>query len=580
MLDSAGHRYNDYDALGRPGRVERSIDAVNYVFTNAYNAAGMPTSTTYPDAQTISWTYDVSGNLQTETGTITTGTYDAFGRPTSLSFANGVVTTTAYSPTRGWVENITSATGGITHQDLDYSHYADGMISGITSVKSMETWTYVYDDLNRLLSATNLDTPSLTQTFTYDDVGNLTYNSAIGSYTYNTPGTGQPHAVQTAGARSYVYDAAGRMTSRDGQVISWNGDGKPSSIGSTQFTYGGTGERLKKVTGSSVTRYVGGDYEIAPDGTVTKTLVGGKQMGTDIFVHHRDHLGSIQAVSDVTGVEVRRQDHAPFGDQHYAWGSHAESKGWIGEREEETELVYLNARYYDPEIARFVSTDPIVRVGQRLNRYTYAANNPINFRDPSGLDECQTVTNTGAYQPDGVNIPTHAPTTTTTCKEGSADLGGTIAGANMFNIAFAYQSLYGEFNRMEEEFSQRFLAEFLRDVEGSPDSQDSVEAELGTDDGGPGGDVNVDKIVNPEDHPGLDLNSDRAVSANTFANHAKGKDWSALANEQPTQPRVFPGGHLLPDDMFRGGPDESVRYVRDPLYPSRVIDMRHFLVSR
>ena len=48
--------------------------------------------------------------------------------------------------------------------------------------------------------------------------------------------------------------------------------------------------------------------------------------------------------------EVRRQDHKPFGDQHYAWGAHVESKGWIGEREEETELVYLNARYYDQEI--------------------------------------------------------------------------------------------------------------------------------------------------------------------------------------------------------------------------------------
>ena len=79
MLDTAGHRYDDYDALGRPGRVERSIDATNYVFTHAYNTSGMPSSTTYPDAQTISWTYDAAGNLQTETGTVTTASYDAFG---------------------------------------------------------------------------------------------------------------------------------------------------------------------------------------------------------------------------------------------------------------------------------------------------------------------------------------------------------------------------------------------------------------------------------------------------------------------------------------------------------------------
>jgi RHS repeat-associated protein len=174
------------------------------------------------------------------------------------------------------------------------------------------------------------------------------------------------------------------MTSRNGQVIQWNGDGKPSSIGNVAFTYDGVGDRLKKVSGGQTTRYIGGDYEIS-GGVVTKYLAGGKQVGTDFFIHHRDHLGSIQAISDATGAEVRRQDHKPFGDQHYAWGSHLESKGWIGEREEETELVHLNARYYDPEIGRFIAPDPIVRPGQGLNRYSYSWNNPINFFDPSGL---------------------------------------------------------------------------------------------------------------------------------------------------------------------------------------------------
>jgi len=115
-------------------------------------------------------------------------------------------------------------------------------------------------------------------------------------------------------------------------------------------------------------------------------LIGGKQVGTNFFVNHSDHLGSIQAVTDAAGVEVRRQDHTPFGDQHYATGSHAESKGWIGEREEQTELVYLNARYYDPEIGRFTAPDPVVRLGQGLNRFSYSWNNPVNFIDPTGVE--------------------------------------------------------------------------------------------------------------------------------------------------------------------------------------------------
>jgi RHS repeat-associated protein len=321
----------------------------------------------------------------TETGTITASTYDAAGRLKTRNFTGNVVTTYNYSPARGWVESINTVKGPTVHQNLVYTYYPDGMIQTVTSPKSMESWSYAYDDLNRLLSATNVDTPSLTQTFTYNEIGNITSNSQIGTYTYPTPGTARPHAVSTAGPRSYQYNVVGQMTSRNGTVTQWTGDGKPSSVGNVGFTYDGVGVRLKKVSGGQTTRYIGGDYEIAPDGTVTKYLRGGKKVGATFFIHHRDHLGSIQAVTDSLGNEVRRQKHKPFGDQHFVSGSHIESKGWIGEREEETELLYLNARYYDPEIGRFTSADPLVGRGQRLNRYSYSVNSPISFSDPSGL---------------------------------------------------------------------------------------------------------------------------------------------------------------------------------------------------
>ena len=395
MTDVAGTSKSDFDALGRPARSERTIDGIPYLSTSTYNTAGLPSSTTYPDTQTISWTYDAAGRLSTETGTISASTYDAAGRVLGRWFSNGAVTTQSYSGTRGWIENIQTVKGSTVLQNLTYQHYADGMIQAITSAKTMESWTYAYDDLNRLLAAMNVDTPSLTQSFTYNEIGNIIYNSQIGSYTYPGSGNAGPHAVSTAGSRTYQYNAAGQMTSRNGTVIQWNGDGKPSSIGNAAFVYDGLGTRLKKTSGGQTTKYIGGDYEIAADGTVTKYLVGGKKVGTSFFIHHRDHLGSIQAVTDPTGAEVRRQKHKPFGDQHTATGSHFESRGWIGEREEETELVYLNARYYDPEIGRFTAPDPIVRLGQGLNRYSYSWNNPINFLDPSGLDpppECDGMT--------------------------------------------------------------------------------------------------------------------------------------------------------------------------------------------
>jgi hypothetical protein len=95
---------------------------------------------------------------------------------------------------------------------------------------------------------TNVDTPSLTQSFTYNEIGNITYNSQIGTYSYPAPGASRPHAVSAAGSRTYQYNAIGQMTSRNGTVIQWNGDGKPSSIGNVGFTYDGVGSRLKRVS--------------------------------------------------------------------------------------------------------------------------------------------------------------------------------------------------------------------------------------------------------------------------------------------------------------------------------------------
>jgi YD repeat-containing protein len=121
----------------------------------------------------ISWTYDAAGRLSTETGTITASTYDAAGRVLSRWFSNGAVTTQSYSASRGWIENIQTVKGGTTHQNLTYQYYPDGMIQSVTSAKSMESWSYAYDDLNRLLAATNVDTPSLSQSFTYNEIGNI-----------------------------------------------------------------------------------------------------------------------------------------------------------------------------------------------------------------------------------------------------------------------------------------------------------------------------------------------------------------------------------------------------------------------
>ncbi len=177
MTDAAGTALQDYNALGQVVRAQRSIDAVNYTSSMTYNAAGVPTSVTYPDAQVISYTYDATGNLLTETGTISDSQYNASGQLISRTYANGVVTTNTYSDQRGWLDRIYTTRDTVVHQDLNYTYLPDGMISSVTSVHAMEGWTYAYDQLNRLTGATNADTSTLDQSFTYDAIGNITYNS-------------------------------------------------------------------------------------------------------------------------------------------------------------------------------------------------------------------------------------------------------------------------------------------------------------------------------------------------------------------------------------------------------------------
>jgi RHS repeat-associated protein len=105
---------------------------------------------------------------------------------------------------------------------------------------------------------------------------------------------------------------------------------------------------------------------------------------------HRDHLASVRVITDASGAEVERSTYRAFGErarQVVAPGRTPEPTGFIGERHDaETGLLFLNARYYDPVLARFISPDTYdpQKPGVGMARYTYALNNPVNMADPNG----------------------------------------------------------------------------------------------------------------------------------------------------------------------------------------------------
>jgi RHS repeat-associated protein len=107
---------------------------------------------------------------------------------------------------------------------------------------------------------------------------------------------------------------------------------------------------------------------------------------------HSDHLGSTRLVTDEAGAVVSSFKYYPFG--HYAdtsSGSDVRMKFTGHERDEELSLDYMLARYCGPNLARFLSVDPLISSAksttpQSWNRYTYVLNSPSRLVDPDGRE--------------------------------------------------------------------------------------------------------------------------------------------------------------------------------------------------
>ncbi|PRX24061.1 RHS repeat-associated protein [Orenia metallireducens] len=103
------------------------------------------------------------------------------------------------------------------------------------------------------------------------------------------------------------------------------------------------------------------------------------------YYYHLNGHDDVIALSDENGQVVAEYDYDAWGNILSQSGSMAEENPYRYAGcyyDEETGLYYLRARYYDPEIGRFIRRDTV----QKINQYAYAENNPVMLIDPSGLD--------------------------------------------------------------------------------------------------------------------------------------------------------------------------------------------------
>ena len=320
-------------------------------------------------------------------------------------------------------------------QDLGYAFDSLGNLTTREDFIQDVYERFTYDRLNRLTGGivhdAGDDTARAAKTWRYDAIGNIVNKSDLGAANYvygtgNAAGAGDagPHAVVSAGGHSYAYDDNGNMVSGAGRTLTWTGFNKPATVVDaatrTAFVHGPDRARIlqTRVQGATTTtiKYVAGLFEqVRETGEATKSVhyifAGSSRIAirttddaptpTDKLRYlHRDHLGSVDTITDAAGAVVERLSYGAFGKRRVAAGENAWTdpalaiaavntpRGFTGhEHLDDFQLVHMNGRVYDPSLGRFMSADPFVQFPestQGLNRYSYAANNPLSFTDPSG----------------------------------------------------------------------------------------------------------------------------------------------------------------------------------------------------
>ena len=287
---------------------------------------------------------------------------------------------------------------------LDYQYGYD-KIGNITAKQTEHgEYDYGYDDLYRL---TKVESPiKEAANFTYDAVGNrLTSAEKTEEWKYNSN-----NELLSNGNAQYSYDANGNMVKKtvDGVVTNYiynienrlsevrNGSGSLIS----SYYYDPFGKRLWKEVDGIKTYFhyydegLIGEYDATGTELKTYGYKPGSNWTTDplylkeggqIYFYHNDHLGIPQKLTAKNGAVVWSAKYTAFGKAEIDNSSIIKSNlRFSGQYEdEETGLHYNHWRYYDPEIGRYIRTDPIGLNGG-TNLYVYANNNPMKFIDPNG----------------------------------------------------------------------------------------------------------------------------------------------------------------------------------------------------
>lgn len=311
-----------------------------------------------------------------------------------------------------------------TGEKFNYTYDNLGNITAVTNANNSPIASYEYDALNQLVRENNSQTGK-TVTYTYNAGGNLT-EKKIYSYTTDsdlTNATLENTITYTYGDSNWadkltsyngqdiVYDAIGNPLEYRGWEFEWSRGrrlDKASKIGdniNVSYKYDENGIRTQKVINGVQTDFITSGIKVLAQKSGNDTIVwqidgsgntvGFNYNGTPYF-YMKNLQGDIIGITDTSGNTVAKYAYDSWGKLISIKDSDDVDRtdditfiGYINPLryrgyyyDTETGLYYLNARYYDPEVGRFISADETLDGGYNL--FEYCENNPVKYHDKTG----------------------------------------------------------------------------------------------------------------------------------------------------------------------------------------------------
>ena len=326
---------------------------------------------------------------------LASGMTGRYARVKAVLTGDGTVTPTLEELRLDFVGEVSSRSARYVYDEAGNLTHRVASLGG-----SVTEETRVYNNLNELVSNV-IDDGASTQswTFSYDDNGNLVQRSnGTETHVYSWDEDNRLVAVEVNGSNlvTYQYDSSSRL--------------------------------LQRVEGGTTTNYIWDGWDLIREeksGAVTETtdylcpageVLAFKRDG-DWYYLHGDGLSSTQLMTDASGAVVGRYVYGAWGDELVASESvpgvfENRFVGGLGcRRDSATGLVYMRHRWYDVQLQRFISRDPIGFEGG-LNLYEYARSRPSSLIDSFGLEPRSATICTGVGYRSGLwwsGVPEHDP---------------------------------------------------------------------------------------------------------------------------------------------------------------------------